>query len=48
MRIPDVGARAHATDATRNSAMPHPSALFAPIRSDRLPANSSSEANISV
>ena len=48
MRTPDVGASAHATDATRNSAMPHPSALFAPIRSDRFPANSSNAANISV
>lgn len=48
MSTPDVGASAHATDATRKRAIPHPSALFAPIRSDRFPANSNNAANISV
>ena len=48
MRAPVVGAAAQATDASRNTAIPHPSARFAPMRSDRFPANSSNEANIRV
>ena len=43
-----VGANAQPVDASRNKAIPHPSALFAPMRSDRLPADSSSAANINV
>jgi hypothetical protein len=48
MSAPSVGARAQATDASRKPAMPQLMARFAPIRSDRLPAKSSSDANSSV
>jgi hypothetical protein len=43
-----VGANAQPVDASRNKAIPQPSAFFAPMRSDRLPADSSSAANINV
>jgi hypothetical protein len=45
---PSVGASAQATEATRKPAMPQPMARFAPMRSDRLPANSSRDAKSSV
>ena len=44
----EVGANAQAADVTPNTAMPRAIAFLAPIRSDRLPANSSSAANSSV
>ena len=42
---PMVGANAQAADVTPKRAMPRAIAFLAPIRSDRLPANSSSAAN---
>ena len=48
MRAPVVGANAQAVDASRNKAIPQPRALFAPMRSERLPADSNSAANINV
>ena len=41
----EVGANAQAADVTPKRAMPRAIALLAPIRSDRLPANSSRAAN---
>ena len=43
-----VGANAQAADVTPKRAMPSAIAFLAPIRSDRLPANSNSAANIRV
>ena len=43
-----VGANAQAAEVTPKRAMPRAIAFLAPIRSERLPANSSSAANIRV
>ena len=48
MSRPAVGANAQAADVTPKRAMPRAIAFLAPIRSDRLPANNSSAANIRV